>query len=496
MVEVDAVVVGAGPNGLTAAVTLARAGLTVRVYEAAAEVGGGTRTEELTLPGFRHDVCSAVHPLGAGSPAFRALSLERHGVTWVEPAIPLAHPFPDGSAAILARSVAETAAVLGHDGATYRRLIGPFLGRWNDLAPDVLRAQLAGLPKDPLLLARFGVRAAAPAALLARLFRGEHARGLLAGLAAHAMAPLGSPATGGVALLFALAAHEVGWPFPAGGSQALADALAEHLRSLGGRIETGRPVRDLGELPSARAYLLDVMPEHLAALAGPRLPDRFAERLRRYRHGPAAFKIDYALSGPVPWTAEPCTRAGTVHLGPSFTEIGTALRAAYDGAAPETPFLIVAQPTLFDPSRAPAGSHVLWVYGHVPLGWTGDLTGAIERQIERFAPGFGDLVLARAVAGPATVEARNPDNVGGDIAGGACDHLRLLFRPTLARVPYATPDPGIYLCSSATPPGPGVHGMCGHHAALVALRRVFRLSGEEVRRRCGGSRTPDTGRAS
>jgi phytoene dehydrogenase-like protein len=318
---------------------------------------------------------------------------------------------------------------------------------------------------------------------------------MLAGLAAHAMAPLGSPATGGVALLFALAAHEVGWPFPAGGSRAIADALAEHLGSLGGRIETGSPVRDLAELPSARAYLLDVMPEHLAAMAGPWLPDRFADRLRRYRHGPAAFKIDYALSGPVPWTAEPCTRAGTVHIGPSFAEIGTALRAAYEGFAPDRPFLIVAQPSVFDPSRAPAGSHVLWVYGHVPRGWTGDLTGAIERQIERFAPGFRDLVLARAVSGPATIEARNPNNVGGDIAGGACDHLRLLFRPTAARVPYATPNPRIYLCSSATPPGPGVHGMSGHHAALVALRRVFRLSGEEVRRPCDGSPTPDTGRA-
>jgi phytoene dehydrogenase-like protein len=463
MAEVDAVVVGAGPNGLTAAVTLARAGVAVRVYEAAASVGGGTRTEELTLPGFRHDPCSAVHPLGAGSPALRAMPLQRYGLAWVEPPIPLAHPFADGSAAMLARSAEETTASLCGDGEIYRRMVGPFLGRWGSLAPDVLRAPLVAWPRHPWLLARFGVRAAAPASLLVHLFRGERARGLLAGLAAHAVAPLCSPATGGVALLFALAAHEVGWPFPRGGSQTLSDALAAYLRSLGGQVETGHLVQSLDDLPPARAYLLDVMPERLAALAGARLPRGYAERLRRYRHGPGVFKIDYALSGPVPWTAEPCTRAGTVHLGPSFAEIGTALHAAYRGDVPRTPFLIVAQPSLFDSTRAPGGGQVLWVYGHVPNGWRGDLTEVIERQIERFAPGFRDRLLARRAAGPPEMEARNPNNVGGDIAGGGCDRLRLLFRPTVARVPYATPNPSIYLCSSATPPGPGVHGMCGYH---------------------------------
>ncbi|GII54361.1 dehydrogenase [Planotetraspora thailandica] len=478
MAEVDAVVVGAGPNGLTAAVTLARAGLAVRVYEAAASVGGGARTEESTLPGFRHDLCSAVHPLGAGSPALRALPLQRYGLAWVEPPIPLAHPFADGSASVLARSAEETAVSLGEDGATYLRMVGPFLGRWDSLADDVLRAPLAAWPRHPLLLARFGARAVLPAALLVRPFRGQRARGLFAGLAAHAIAPLGSPATGGVALLFALAAHDVGWPFPRGGSQALSDALAAHLRCLGGQIETGHQVDSLDDLPPARAFLLDVMPGRLVALAGTRLPRRYAERLRRYRHGPGVFKIDYALSAPVPWAAEPCTRAGTVHLGPSFAEIDTALRAAFHGDAPRTPFLIVAQPSLFDPSRATGGGQVLWVYGHVPNGWRGDLTEAVERQIERFAPGFRDLVLDRNAAGPPEIEARNRNNVGGDIAGGGCDRLRLLFRPTAAPVPYATPNPSIYLCSSATPPGPGVHGMCGYHAARVAARRVFRLKVE------------------
>ncbi|WP_327581410.1 NAD(P)/FAD-dependent oxidoreductase [Nonomuraea sp. NBC_00507] len=477
--EVDAVVVGAGPNGLTAAVTLARAGVEVRVYEGAATVGGGASTQELTLPGFRHDVCSAVHPLGAGSPAFRAMPLGQYGLDWVQPPLPLAHPFPGGSAVVLARSAEETAASLHGDGRRYRRLIAPFLGRWDGLAPDVLRAPLAIRPRHPALLARFGARAVAPAALLARLFRGERARGLLAGLAAHGVAPLGSPVTGGIAVLFALAAHEVGWPFPRGGSQALSEALAAYLRHLGGQIHTGHPVSSLDDLPPARVYLLDVMPERLADLAEGRLPHRYVQRLRRYRHGPGVFKVDYALSAPVPWTAPACTLAGTVHLGPSFAEIDTALRAAYRGEAPATPFLIVAQPSLFDSSRAPDGGQVLWVYGHVPHGWRGDLTAAIERQIERFAPGFRDLILVRSIAGPAQIQARNPNNAGGDIAGGACDRLRLLFRPTAARVPYATPNPDIYLCSSATPPGPGVHGMCGYHAAQLAARRMFGMTPAE-----------------
>jgi phytoene dehydrogenase-like protein len=469
----DAIVIGAGPNGLTAAVTLAQAGLDVVVYDAGATAGGGARTAALTLPGYRHDTCSAVHPLAAGSPVLGALPLGEHGVTWVHPELPLAHPFPDGSAAVLARSPHDTAASLGRDRGAYLRLVRPFAGRWNELAPDFLRAPLSSWPAHPLLLARFGTRAVLPAAVLARRFRGDHARGLLAGLAAHTIAPLTSPATGGVALAFALAAHARGWPFPRGGSQALSDALVSLLRSLGGQVNADYAVESLEELPSSRVYLFDTDPAQVAAIAGRRLPDRYADQLRRWPRGPAVFKIDYALSGPVPWIASECHRAGTVHIGPSLDEIGAALRSVYRGRAPARPFLIVAQPSLFDATRAPAGSHVLWVYGHVPNGWTGDLTNAIERQLERFAPGFRDVVLARAVTTPALLEERNRNNVGGDIGGGRNDGLRLLFRPTFAPVPYATPDRGIYLCSSSTPPGPGVHGMCGYQAARVALRRAF-----------------------
>ncbi|GHJ43850.1 dehydrogenase [Catellatospora sp. TT07R-123] len=475
--EFDAVVVGTGPNGLTAAVTLARAGLRVAAYEAADTVGGGARTEWLTLPGFRHDPCSAVHPLGAGSPVLRGWPLHDHGLTWLDPDVALAHPFPDGSAAVLDRSVTRTAASLGADAEPYRRLVGPFLRDWDDLAADVLRAPLDGLPRHPLLLARFGLRAAQPVALLARRFGGPRARALLAGLGGHVMAPLTTPATGGVALLFALAAHRFSWPAPQGGSRRLSEALSGYLRVLGGKVFTGHLVASLDELPAARAYLLDVTPRALAALAGARLPDRYARRLRAYRPGPAVFKLDYALAGPVPWTAPECRRAGTVHVGPSYAEIDASLRAVHRGRAPEVPYLIAAQPSLADPTRAPAGQHVLWVYAHVPNGWTGDLTGPVEAQLERFAPGFRDLVLARAAAGPAEVARRNPNNLGGDIGNGRADGLRLLLRPVPVPVPYATPDPAVFLCSAATPPGPGVHGMCGYHAARTALRRVFGVDG-------------------
>ncbi|MFD4030682.1 phytoene desaturase family protein [Streptomyces sp. NPDC058637] len=463
----DAVIVGAGPNGLTAAVELARRGLAVEVFEAHGTVGGGARTEELTLPGFRHDPCSAVHPLGIGSPAFDAMPLARHGLQWLQPELALAHPFPDGSAAVLTRSVGESAMSLGpQDAGAYRRMVEPYTGHWDTLAADFLRTPWDGLPRDPYRWVRFGLDALPPATLLSRRFRGARARGLIAGLAAHAIAPTSGIATSGIALLFALAAHAKGWPVPRGGSQAISDALASYLREQGGTIRTGVEVKRLDELPPARAYVFDTSPTAMARIAG------LGSAYGRYRYGASCFKIDYALSGPVPWTAEEARRAGTVHVGPTAGEIDTALRAAVEGDDPSVPFLITAQPSLVDPSRAPEGRHVFWVYGHVPAGWEGDATEVIERQIERFAPGFRDLVLARAIAGPPQLAARNANYVGGDIATGAFAGLQTVLRPKLARVPYATAHPAVFLCSSATPPGPGVHGMSGHHAARAVWKRL------------------------
>jgi phytoene dehydrogenase-like protein len=470
----DAVVVGAGPNGLTAAVELARAGLSVQLYEAADTVGGGARTAELTLPGFRHDVCSAAHPMGAGSPAFGAMPLADHGLEWLHADIPMAHPFDDGTAAVLDRSVGETAASLcPHDAGTYRRLMAPYAGRWDTIAADFLRPQWLGLPRDPVRFARFGLTGLFPLAVLARRFQGAKARSMLAGLAAHAIAPLRAPTTGALALIFALAAHDVGWPVARGGSQAISDALASYLTELGGEIRTGVTVRKLDELPPARAYVFDTAPHALARIAG-----LGSDAFRRFRYGPSVFKIDYALDGPVPWRAPEARGAGTVHIGPSYDEISDALNRAVRGHPPRTPFLITTQPTVVDPGRAPAGKHVFWAYGHVPNSWQGDATDLVERQIERFAPGFRDLVLARAVRGPAELAAHNPNYVGGDTNIGALAGLQAVVRPHLRWVPYSTSRPGVYLCSSATPPGPGVHGMSGHGAARAVLSRLGRLSGD------------------
>jgi phytoene dehydrogenase-like protein len=467
----DAVVVGAGPNGLTAAVELARRGLSVEVFEAKETVGGGARTEELTLPGFRHDPCSAVHVLGASSPAFNAMPLERYGLEWLHPELPMAHPFDDGTAAVLARSVAETAASFGpHDAGAYRRLVAPFAGRWETLAADFMALPPRGLPRDTLTLARFGLVGLPPYGWLMRRFRDERAKALFAGLVAHVISPLNGLATAGVGLMFALAAHAVGWPVARGGSQAIPDALTGYLRDLGGTVHTGYEVKRLDDLPPARAYVFDTSPTALARIAG------LGRAYDGYRYGASVFKIDYAMEGPVPWTAEAPRRAGTVQIGPHSRDIGKALNEAYGGKAPEVPFLITAQPSLVDPSRAPEGKHVFWAYGHVPNGWDGDLTDAVERQLERFAPGFRDLVLARATAGPPELAQRNANYVGGDIACGATQGLQLLLRPKISMSPYTTPHPAVFLCSSATPPGPGVHGMSGHHAAR-AVWRSLRASG-------------------
>jgi phytoene dehydrogenase-like protein len=471
--SVDAVVVGAGPNGLTAAITLAQAGLAVQVYEAGDTVGGAARTAELTTPGFLHDVGSAVHPLAAGSPVFTTLPLGEHGLEWLEPGLCLAHPFDDGSAAVLARSVSETAASLGRGGRGYRQLVRPFVGRWDRLSADVMRPVLSGLPHSPMLLARFGMRAVLPVETAARRVRSPSGRALLAGIAGHTGSPLSSPVTAGPALMMAVAGHDVGWPVPRGGAQAVSDALASYARSLGVVITTGQHVESLDELTEARAYLLDTSPWALPALAGRRIPSRYARRLARYRAGPGAFKIDYALREPVPWRVEACRRAGTVHLGGTEEEVAVALRAIRHGHAAERPLVVVAQPSLIDPTRAPEGHHTLWVYAHVPNGWAGDLTDAIEGQLERFAPGFRDVVLARAVSTPADLERTNANLVGGDIADGAVDGWQAIFRPVFARFPYATPHPAVFLCSAATAPGPGVHGVCGAAAARLALRRVF-----------------------
>jgi phytoene dehydrogenase-like protein len=461
----DVIVIGAGPNGLSAAIVLARAGRKVLVFEAQAEIGGGCKSEPLTLPGFVHDVCSAVHPMAVASPFFRTLPLREHGLEWIEPAAMIAHPFDDQPAAIAERSLAETAARLAIDEGPYRRVIGSVVDAWPLLEGAILAPPR--LPRHPIALARFGWKALKPADRLARAFHGVRARGLLAGIAAHTMLPLDRPPTGAVALVLGALAHACGWLFPRGGAQRLSDALAGYLRSLGGEIVVGTPVANIGDLPRARAIVCDLSPRPLLRIAGHLLPEAYRRRLERYRYGMGAFKVDWALAAPIPWRDPAVARAGTVHLGGTLEEIAASERDAWEGRISERPYVLLAQHSLFDPSRAPQGRHTAWAYCHVPSGASVDMLPRIEQQIERFAPGFRDRVLARHTTAPAEIERRNPNLVGGDLAMGVMDLTQMLFRPTLRW--YRTPRQGLYICSAATPPGVGVHGMCGYFAAQAAL---------------------------
>jgi phytoene dehydrogenase-like protein len=469
----DAVIIGAGPNGLAAAVYLAREGASVLVIEGHDQIGGGTRTAELTLPGFHHDVCSAIHPMGVASPFLKTLPLDRFGLEWIHPEIPLAHPFDDGSAAVLLRSIGETAANFdAASGKSYRRLFEPLMGGFDETLIDLL-APLRW-PGNPLGMMQFGLRALPSAMEAARVwFSDEKARALLAGNAAHSLLPLDRLlATNAIGLMLMLAGHACGWPVAKGGSGRITEALAAYLRSMGGVIETGRRIRTMGDLPQAKAYLFDTSPSALASIAGSRLPESYRRRLRRFRHAPGVFKIDYALDGPVPWRAEACRRAGTVHVGGGIDEIVISERDANRGIHAERPFVLTAQQSLCDESRAPAGKHTFWAYCHVPSGSTVDMTSAIERQIERFAPGFRDRVLARHTMNCADYERYNPNLIGGDIVGGMADWRQLLTRPVVRAKPHTTPDPAIFLCSASTPPGAGVHGMCGYWAARDAMGMI------------------------
>lgn len=477
----DAVVVGAGPNGLAAAIVFAQAGRSVLVMEAQSTIGGGARTAALTLPGFAHDVCSAVHPLARATPFFRSLPLEQHGLRWIEPPVQMAHPLDDRPAALLHRSIDDTSATLDEDAGAYDALIRPFVDQWEPLVDDALGP--VHFPRHPFVLGRFGLVALRSAeSLVTRRFAGASARALLAGCSAHATVPITRVATASFGLVLAAAAHRVGWPIPAGGSQSLVTALAAHLLSLGGEIVTDAPVRSLRDVPEAGSILLDVTPRQVLAIAGDGLSGRYRRALTRYRYGPGVCKIDWALSAPVPWRDPAVARAGTVHLGGTLAEIAESEAAPWRGEHADRPFVLLAQPSLFDPTRAPPGSHTLWGYCHVPNGSDVDMTERIERQIERFAPGFRDCVVARHVVPASRMHQHNANLIGGDISGGANTFDQLFFRPVMRRVPYATSMKGLYLCSSSTPPGGGVHGLCGVHAARAALRATPRTDSRDLER--------------
>jgi phytoene dehydrogenase-like protein len=467
----SAIVVGSGPNGLAAAATLASAGVEVTVLEAAGTIGGGTRTSERTLPGLLHDHCSAFHPMAAGSPFLRGIDLARYGVRWRWAEIDLAHPLDSGSAGVLIRSRTETARLLGRDGAAWLRLFDPLADGFDELAADVMRPVI-GLPGHPVRLAGFGLRALRPATAIARRWHTEEARALFAGLAAHGIYPLTRPTTAAIALMLAAACHRYGWPVAEGGSRAISDALARVIADRGGRIETGVPVTSLASLPLADIVMLDLAPRAVADLAGDRLPARVRRAYRRYRHGPGAFKLDLAVQGGIPWTNPHCRRAGTVHVAGTIGEVIEAERAVHRGQMPGRPFVIVGQQYLADPTRSRGDTHPVWAYAHVPAGYQADASDVIIAQIERFAPGFSERIVARATTGPPRWPAYNANCVGGDILTGANSPWQLVVRPRPALNPYRTGIPGVYICSAATPPGAGVHGMCGYNAAQAALRRL------------------------
>ena len=471
----DAVVVGAGPNGLAAAICLARAGRSVHVIEAADRVGGGLRTEAMTLPGFVHDHCSTIHPFGRISPFFRSVDLARHGLVWVEPSAAMGHPLDDGSAVVARGDVATTAGNLDvADRRSYRRLMDPLVRDWDALMPDLLGPlPIPTRPRRALRLARFGLLGVPPASWLVRRFEGPRARALVAGAAAHSQLSLAEPVTAAVALVMLATAHVDGWPLPVGGAERIADALAAELRRLGGTIETGRRVTRLDDLPSSRVTLFDTGVDQLLRVAGPRLSPGYRRALRRFRPGPGTFKLDLALDGPIPWRAPELADAGTVHVGGSFEEIARSEAEVAAGRIPDRPFVLLAQPSRADRTRVPGEGETIWAYCHVPNGSTADMADPILRQIERFAPGFRDRILATTVTTPAELEAANPNDRGGDITGGRMDLRQLFTRPSWRVLdPYATPDPAIFLCSASTPPGGGIHGMSGMHAADSALRRL------------------------
>ena len=467
----DAIVVGSGPNGLACAVALAREGVQVTVLEAEETIGGGTRTSELTVPGLLHDECSATHPMAVGSPFLNSLALERHGLEWLLPEVDLAHPLDDGSAGVMVKSIADTAAGLGEDGAAWRRLFGASSAHFEALNEDMLRP-VVHLPRHPIRLARFGIPAAAPATLLARSWESPQARALFGGVAAHSFSPLNRPMSSAVGCALIAACHAHGWAVARGGSRSITDALASVLAEHGGRIETGRRVSSLGELPKADAVVLDLAPGAVAEIAGDRLPARVARAYRRYRHGPGAFKLDLAVEGGVPWVNGACRRAGTVHVIGSFEELVAAEREVNRGRMPERLFVLVGQQYLADPKRSKGDLHPVWAYAHVPSGYEGDVTDALLGQIERFAPGFRERIVASSVRTPADLADRNSNYIGGDIITGANTPLQILIRPRFALDPYRTGIPGVYICSAATPPGAGVHGMNGYNAARSVLRRL------------------------